>query len=186
MTRTSSEPSPLIDPGKNLVALLFLHRGDRRLIYGRRTTHYCAGQRNARAGSHRRAFRPLANARGAEHSDAHEQVHVRREASRCRNCLGRNEPAAGNDGQEETTKRSGFWCKMRPMYQRAEESECASYADGNESLFLRLVRIVICFLAFACRFESRATDRFDQSFRPYTFVVGDDRFARHDVHSHIA
>ena len=56
----------------------------------------------------------------------------------------------------------------------------------NESLFLPQLRFVTSFFAFAYRFEARVTDHFDQDFRRDRFVVGDDCFARHDVHSHFA
>jgi len=72
-------------------------------------------------------------------------------------------------------------CTSRP-----KRVKCARDADGNESLSLRLLHIVSRFLAFACRFKPRAADRFDQSLRRHTFVVGDDRFARHDVHAYVA
>ena len=82
--------------------------------------------------------------------------------------------------------RRRFRREMRPMHQHTEEGECTRNADGNQSLFLPLLRILIIFFAFACRFKSRIVDRFDQCFRRDLFVMGDDCVARHNVHSHFA
>ena len=109
-----------------------------------------------------------------------------REASCCRDRLGRNEPTAGDDGHEKKSNRRRFRREMRPMHQHTEEGECTRDADGNQSLFLPLLRILIRFFAFACRFKSRIVDRFDQCFRRDLFVMGDDCVARHNVHSHFA
>ena len=52
-------------------------------------------------------------------------------------------------------------------------------ADGNQSLFLPLLRILIRFFAFACRFKSRIVDKSlvgNKGYRRYLKVEGSGHF----------